>query len=492
MPVSAADVSTGSASLRVIDAGTGGETPARIHLTDLGGSVVKVAGFPWWHDHFVVPGAATVTLPAGDYRCVVERGPEYRPAQGAFTVRANETTELEVRVERFVDMPTRGWWPGDLHVHRPLDDIEILMRAEDLRIAPVITWWNTRNVWKDRPASADTLVRFDNDRFYDVMAGEDERNGGAFLYFGAGAPVDLSTCDKEWPSPLAILDQAKRACPNLWIDIEKPFWWDVPAAIAQGLCSSIGLANNHMCRNKMYESEAWGKPRDPARLPSPRGNGYWSQDIYYELLNCGVRIPPSAGSASGVLPNPVGYNRVYVQIDGALTWGSWWDGLRAGRSFVTNGPMLVVQANGQWPGHVFASNGAIEIALSAEITSLDTIPYIEVIKNGAIDHTVPFADWQRTGSLGTLRFDESGWFLVRAVTDNPKTFRFASTAPYYVEVGAHTTRISRASAQSILAWVRERMARIQHDDPAKRDEILAHHRAADAFWADRVKRANAK
>ena len=26
-----------------------------------------------------------------------------------------------------------------------------------------------------------------------------------------------------------------------------------------------------------------------------------------------------AGSASGVLPNPVGYNRVYVQIDGALT-----------------------------------------------------------------------------------------------------------------------------------------------------------------------------
>ena len=44
------------------------------------------------------------------------------------------------------------------------------------------------------------------------------------------------------------------------------------------------------------------------------GNGYWSQEIYYHLLNCGLRLPPSAGSASGVLPNPVGYNRVYVHV----------------------------------------------------------------------------------------------------------------------------------------------------------------------------------
>jgi len=34
-----------------------------------------------------------------------------------------------------------------------------------------------------------------------------------------------------------------------------------------------------------------------------------------------------------------------------------------------------------------------------------------------------------------VKFNESGWFLVRVITDNPKTFRFASTAPYYVEIG---------------------------------------------------------
>ena len=44
------------------------------------------------------------------------------------------------------------------------------------------------------------------------------------------------------------------------------------------------------------------------------GVGYWVQEIYYHLLNCGLRVAPSAGSASGVLPNPVGYNRVYVHL----------------------------------------------------------------------------------------------------------------------------------------------------------------------------------
>ena len=94
----------------------------------------------------------------------------------------------------------------------------------------------------------------------------------------------------------------------------------------------------------MYESEAWGKPRVVERLPAPLGNGYWSQEIYYHLLNCGLRLPPSAGSASGVLPNPVGYNRVYVHVGKELTWEKWWEGLRAGRSFVTNGPLLRVKA----------------------------------------------------------------------------------------------------------------------------------------------------
>jgi hypothetical protein len=278
------------------------------------------------------------------------------------------------------------------------------------------------------------------------------------------------------------------------VDIEKPFWWDVPIWLASGQCDSVGLANNHMCRDQMYESEAWGKPRDTERLPSPRGNGFWTQEIYYHILNCGLRLPPSAGSASGVLPNPVGYNRVYVYCGKRLTWQKWWKGLRAGRSFVSNGPLLRCRVNGQLPGHVFtaAKGRDFRLEIKAAITTRDPISKIEIIKNGQVERAVRFDEWKRTGSPGELTFNESGWFLIRVIADNPKTFRFASTAPYYVEIGGARRRISKASARFFLDWVRERMGRVKLDDPLQREEVLRHHRQAEKFWEGMVAKANAE
>jgi hypothetical protein len=40
----------------------------------------------------------------------------------------------------------------------------------------------------------------------------------------------------------------------------------------------------------MAETDAWGRPRDAGRLPPPRRNGYWTQEIYYHLLDCGLRL----------------------------------------------------------------------------------------------------------------------------------------------------------------------------------------------------------
>src|SRR5205085_272364 len=190
-------------------------------------------------------------------------------------------------------------------------------------------------------------------------------------------PLAITEAGREYPSPMKFVEEARRH-QGAWIDVEKPFWWDVPVWLASGQVDSIGLSNNHMCRERMYESEAWGKPRVVERLPPPLGNGFWSQEIYYHLLNCGVRLPPSAGSASGVLPNPVGYNRVYVHLGPELKYDAWWEGLRAGRSFVTNGPLLRVRANGQLPGHVFTAPAGKElrIDLTANLTTRDPIRFV--------------------------------------------------------------------------------------------------------------------
>ena len=463
----------------------------RIHLVDASGQPQFAVDLPKWHDHFVCGGTAKLNLPAGRYQYEIERGPEHATLVGEVEVKPSGAS-VTVTLKRIASLAADGWFSGDLHIHRPLKDIPLLIRAEDLHIAPVITWWNNRNLWKDQPLPANLLGELPGPRFIHVMTGEDEREGGALLYFHLPKPLDITGATQEFPSPMKFLAAARQHT-GTWVDIEKPFWWDVPVWLASGLCDSIGLANNHMCRSSVYPSEAWGRPRDTKRLPAPLGNGHWTQEIYYHLLNCGLRMPPSAGSASGVLPNPVGYNRVYVKTTGPLTWDQWWRGLKAGRCFVTNGPLLRVRANNQWPGTILKmEDGKLALQLAIELTTKDRIQALEVIHNGVVAKKIPCADKLHQTIHAQMELTDNGWFLLRALTEKKNTFRFASTGPFYLEPGP--TRISRGSAKFFLDWIHERQARVPRKlkDPSKLREVLAHHQRAERFWRQKLTQANAE
>lgn len=484
----------GEVEIRAVDGETGQFIAVRMHLRDERGRPVKPPKLPYWNDHFVFVGKVILKLRPGRYTFELERGPEYRTRMGHFLIRRGATDNKEVTMSRFVDMKKEGWWSGDLHIHRPPEDIPTLMLADDLHVAPVITWWNDQNQWRNRAQPEQLLVRFDENRYYHLMAGEDERAGGALLYFNMPKPLDLTArTNREYPSPVDYLRQA-RDHEDIHVDIEKPFWWDMPVWVATGMVDSIGLANNHLHRDGMLPNEAWGKPRDTTLYPPPLGTGRWSQDIYYKLLEAGVRIPPSAGSASGVLANPVGYNRVYVHCGPELSYEAWWEGLRAGRVIVTNGPLLRPRVNGQLPGHVFRGTKGqlIELSMQLNLSLRDKVDYLEVVQNGEVVHEVRLEDYRnRKGKLPPVEFTESGWMLVRAVTNNPKTFRFASTGPYYVEFDG-TPRISRSAAQFFVDWVKERIEKVDLKDETQRLEVLKYHESARAFWQDKVGAANAE
>lgn len=462
----------------------GNPLPCRIHVTDATGKAQLAVGAPAWRDHFVCASAATLKLPPGTYRYAVERGPEWSRGNGSIDVSGGRNYRIATELDRIANLAADGWYSGDLHIHRPLKDIELLMTAEDLHIAPVITWWNENNAWKDKDLPTSPLVRFDGSRFYHLLAGEDERGGGALLYFHLRQPLAITGSQREFPSPMKFVAQARKE-KDVWIDIEKPFWWDAPVWLASGQVDSVGIAHNHMHRGGVMDSEAWGKPRDKQRYAGPQGNGLWTQTIYYHALNCGLRVPPSAGSASGVLPNPVGYNRVYVYTGKDLTWEKWWQGLRAGRSFVTNGPLLQVKGNGEMPGHVFAADKGkpIEISVDAVVRSNDSIRVIEIVRDGEVVKAIPVGEPSFQGSLGTITFAESGWFLVRAIADVPNTFRFASTAPFYVEVDGKK-KVQPRSARFFLDWTKERAAEVARllRDPDQRREVLRHHEEAEQYW----------
>ena len=124
---------------------------------------------------------------------------------------------------------------------------------------------------------------------------------------------------------------------------------------------------------------------------------------------------------------------------------------------VTNGPLLRPRVNGELPGHVFQGQPGevVELTVQLNLSLRDRVDYLEVIQNGKVVHEVRLEEYRdRRGTLPAVRFDKSGWMLVRAVTANPQTFRFASTGPYYVEIGQQP-RISREIG-AVLSGLGER------------------------------------
>lgn len=475
----ASDLTAGEVRLTVMDASTRQPMPARIHLRDHAGKPQRAGTLPFWHDHFVCDGSVMLSLPAGGYSFDVERGPEFSGARGSFQLVENESTNITVTLKRFADLAMEGWWSGETHVHRAAQDAELLMRAEDLHVAQFITWWNKANPWMNAPLPTQLPVKFDGNRFYHHLGGEDERDGGALLYFDLREPLDITGGARHFPSSLVFAKQARERG-TTWLDAEKPFWWDFPLWLAHGVADTVGIANNHMYRGGAMENEAWGRPRDPAQFPGSQGNGRWTQEIYYQALNCGLRLPPSAGSASGVLPNPVGYNRAYVHVAGELTYEKWRDGLKAGHSFVSNGPLLRCRANGEFPGHIFAGDHALEIRIDGRLDSRDPIAAVELVHNGHVERI-------RLPHRFTLR--QSGWFLVRAIADVTNTFRFASTAPWYVEVEGQPMKPRAAAARFFLDWSRERMAKLNsltEVAAGQKAELLQPWRATETFWAGKI------
>ena len=483
----------GEFTIRIVDAKTNLPTAARIHLKKLRGRTVRQKDAAFWHDHFVIDGAITLELPGGTYLFELERGLEYKTYTGHFEIGPNASDEETIELHRFADLAAEGWYSGDLHIHRSADDIDKIMRAEDLQVAPLIAWHSNGGKFHTETKSPQGPTSLPGGRFFDLRSGEDERDGGALLYHRVNqAPQSWSTLKKNFPPSSQLLVEMKRQA-GVHVDAEKPFWWDFPIWLASGRLDSVGVLNNHLWRDGGLDNEAWGRPRDRLLFPPPHGNGRWSEKIYYHALEAGLRIAPSAGSASGILPNPVGYNRVYVHCGEKLDYDRWWTNLREGKVFVTNGPLLRARVAGQLPGHVFQASKGDKLELHSELTlsTREKIEYLEIVKNGRPAIEVRLDRFvQAGGRLQPLVFEESGWFLIRAVTNNKKTYRYASTGPFYVEFDDQP-RVSRQAAEFFLDWTEEIAKTRLPRDEAEKKETLRYLRSAQKYWQARRDEANA-
>lgn len=485
-------VPRGDLTLQVTDLDSGKPIPIRMHLHDQRNRSIKPPKLVGNKHYFVFDREITLSLKPGQYSFQMERGPEYRRRRGSFTIDRDSHDIKSLTMQRFVDMSREGWWAGDLAVTSETKNLELLMRAEDLHVAPVVTWDNQRVRWQQTALPQNPLVQFDENRFMHLLAGQDSRLGGTLRFFNAKSPLETTKVTPEFPSAVTFLKQARDQSAH--VDIGDPFSPDLPLWIASGMTHSLNICSSQLVRDLAPKRSPLRPFAGVSQFPDKYGNGDWAQQVYYHLLNCGLRIPMTAGSGFGENGNPLGNNRVYVYCGTELTWEHWWRALQAGRTVVTNGPMLRPRVNNQLPGFVFEgfAEEKFELEVGLKLSMREKVDYLEIVKNGQVIHHVMLDEYaKQQGRLPKVEFSQSGWMLVRAVVDNPSTYQFASSGPYYVKIG-ETARVSRNSAQFFLDWLFERAKQLDIEDPQQKQSVLRYHRAARDFWQKLLASANAE
>ncbi len=493
----------GKLTLRVIDKQTGQPIAARMELRNGRGRPVRVRakGIVSHADYFVFDGQVTLELRKGPYQFLIEAGPEYQTRPGHFTIERHAEDTTEITLQRRVDMQAEGWWAGDLDVrHRP-QDLPLLMRAAGVNLAPIFVRENLQGRCQEGKRSKKlTAQNYSNLIIAPQYALDHRRGGGLLIFDESGKEKSLDICHLKSDAPSLAVSQpgndSDATDSEATLIALTPFAWDLPLWIASGRLDALQIIHRHALADDVVDNEGWGRKRNktlfPGKtsFPGKTGNGRWSEAICHHLLNCGLRISPAAGSGTGANKNAIGTNRVYVQCGEECTRESWFEGLRAGRVMVTNGPLLRTKVSGHAPGHQFqldtGESRDFQIALSLTFYEKASVEYLEIVKNGHVLHEIRLSELaEKKGRLPVLNFDSSGWFLVRAMTSSTKNYQYATTGPYYVEAN-YQPRISRKSVQFFLDWLEDAAKEF-----AGNEAVQAEIESARPFWEELLSKANA-
>jgi hypothetical protein len=431
-----------------------------------------------------------IDLRPGTYTVTVERGKEYQPQSQRVTL---ERFDLAVtfRLQRWIDASARGWYSGETHVHRTLEDLPNAMLAEDMNVALPLLYWVTVSATPPKQGRGTTagaieprLIAVDpthviwplNTEYEIFSVGKKTHTLGALFV------LNHKTVFEEGVPPVREVGRRARREGAL-LELDKHNWpWSMMLVPVLDV-DLYELANNHHWRTEFGYRQFGEAPAEYMKIESDergwteRGWTDFGFQNYYALLNCGFRLRPTAGSASGVHPVPLGFGRVYVKLDGGFGYEAWMRGLNEGRSFVTTGPMLFVEVRG---GRV---SGTAESAVPLE--------RIEIVVNGRVVRSVKPAN-RETARKGyespideEVALDGSSWVAVRCFEDRPdRRVRFAHSAPVHVDVPGKPLRPRPEEVEYLVKRVEAELARNAGVLP---EEALEEYREALRIYRGKLK-----
>jgi hypothetical protein len=432
---------------------------------------------PYGRDEsFSCNGSFVMTVPAGKATVHIERGKEYWPVNKEVTVEPNQTTHVNITLKRWINMCRDGWYSADLHCHFGLDNLRVLKQlalADDINLEPILTLWNHQRTgtsdeaWPDWPAGssiyadATHVVTLRNQEI-ERIGGEAFESVGALLMFGLNRPVKMPPGNSRYPCDAVLGRMAKETSPDCIIDTDKPIWAENVVGVALGLFDTVQVCHNHYHRQATLRM-GWGMAE-----PGKGELAEWGEDelfhrtnqTYYRFLNCGFKLAVTGGSAMGVMPVPLGYSRTYAKLDGPLTEANYLKAIRAGRTFATSGPILILTADGLDSGAVirFFTNRSKPIHIEAELRSIQPIDSLELVADAKVIKRIDLKDQAPSPILEESlmlahRPQRSGWIAARAIFRSPDgRLRQAHTSPIYMMVDDKPTA-SEADAEVMIRWI---------------------------------------
>jgi Tol biopolymer transport system component len=465
-----------SLQLTVVEAASGRPTPARVSVTAADGrgfapddawrhaDEAFVRGEQAFeHTYFHTAGQATVRVPATDVVVTAWRGPEYTPVRHEVRLAPAESRELRLALSRLDDLPARGFWGGDLHVHmnygghyrntpaqlalqgraEGLHLIENLVVNKEQRIPDIAAFRTTPD-----PVSTPRFLLAHGQEFHTGFWGHTALLGLRDHYllpdyagFAGSAAASLVPTNAD----VADLAHAQGALVGYVHPFDSaPDPGDAGQPLSHALPVDAALG-------KLDYLEVMGYSDHLA-----------TSEVWYRLLNCGFRLP--AGAGTDAFPNfaslrgPAGLLRTYVQAGARLEHGAFLEGLRRGRTFVTNAPLLAFEVEGEGPGGELALAAGRALRARVALRSAVPVDHLEVVRNGAVVAEVELpGDRMRAEATVSLPAESSGWYVLRAWADRPRLpvldlYPFASTSPVYVAVAGQPVR-SPADAAWFVRWV---------------------------------------
>jgi hypothetical protein len=465
--------------VRVNDAATGQPTPVRIRLTNPDGDYFapfgRLAEFATGRNQAVggnvllgmkpyayIDGSCEVRLPAGPIRVEIHKGPEYT-SHCAETILGIGKMALRFNLNRWINLREERWHSGDMRAHFLSPHAALLeAAAEDLAVVNVL--------------AAECRVPGPYNREYPAIPNIVEFSGQRPALESPGHIVVVNTHNSHpLLGSLGLLNCHRVVYPLSFGGPEGREDWSLA-----DWCDQCHRKGGLVVWTKVWHEApdfAYGEPLADMILDKVDALeiDYFENSVFgvladwYKLLNCGFRVPLVGGSGKDSNGVVLGAVRTYARLlpDQPLTYLSWIEAVRAGRTFVTNGPILFLTVDNEDPGATLELAAGQPVHVRAQAQSQVPFERLELVANGTV-----IADKAVTGSPASALIEckwtpaSSCWLAARCWGQHQLPHRpanqcvYAHTSPMFIRYEAQPLPVDPAAVaffsthlDRIFEWV---------------------------------------